>query len=140
MRTRRQRPVEQSFLEGRLGGRLGGPAAPHPHLHPWGGNQITKKRGNVGRKRKRNRTEVAFPGLGPGEGRPWNLFRKPSNQLAMFLDVFFFSPTILAILVRFHDYKCLSCGCLTQSQCSQETLSRSSETRMWPPDPRCLDN
>lgn len=62
---------------------------PTPTSTPGGGNQITKKWGNVGRKRKRNRTEVAFPGLGPGEGRPWNLFRKPSNQLAMFLDVFF---------------------------------------------------
>lgn len=46
-------------------------------------------------------SEVAFPGLGPGEGMLWNLFRKPSNQLGMgccFFSLFIFYYSSLLLL------------------------------------------
>ena len=46
--------------------------------HPWGSGM---KRNGEGREM--GLSEVAFPGLGPGEGMLWKLFRKLLNQLVM---------------------------------------------------------
>lgn len=50
-------------------------------------------------------SEVAFPGLGPGEGMLWSLFRKLSNQLVMgycfflsfFIFIFYYSSLLLLL-------------------------------------------
>lgn len=70
--------MSRFFLGGWLGGWLGGPPA------PWG-SRIKKKWGwGVWGEEEREvgLSEVAFPGLGPGEGRLWNLFRKALKPAA----------------------------------------------------------
>lgn len=57
-------------------------------------------------------SEVAFPGLGPGEGMLWNLFRKLLNQLVMgccfFLSFFLFFTILVCCSCSFQNYKHVS--------------------------------
>ena len=73
--------------------------------HPWGSGM---KRNGEGREM--GLSEVAFPGLGPGEGMLWKLFRKLLNQLVMvvaffflflfFIFIFYYSSLLLLFLSK----------------------------------------
>lgn len=83
--------LSRPLLEGWVGGWLDGPPAP-------GRGPIFKPRGRG--EEETGQSEVAFPGLGLGEGMLWNLCRKLSNQLVMGLLLSFSSfLTILVLLL-----------------------------------------
>lgn len=93
VRKRERRRVEH-ILSGRVSRWVASwPPAP-------GGSPIRNAEGVDG-----GLSEVAFPGLGPGEGMLWNLFRKLSNQLAMggcfFLSFFYFLFYYSSLLLLF---------------------------------------
>lgn len=71
-------------------------------LLPPGETKLKRNGGALGEKeREIGLSDVAFPGLGPGAGRLWNFYRKPSDQLVMgFVLLLFPQPCCSCILFR----------------------------------------